>query len=242
VELTNFFNLEYRGRKLLCKVFITSKSRRTCLKVFYGCCYFYLPDKYFLHLVGIKPDLFEKENPIHNEMLEKYLLSFLIEISAIEKFERRGIFLQGQLNIDDSSCFILGEKKEITSDFFNREGKMFVSHNRSVYDSYDELAFYHFQKRIDFWSEKMGILKKPSLGLSRAVNYLGLNSLRHNRILLNSALYAYRSEVSDAVVIHELAHCLVRNHSKTFYDIVIKYCPEYYRFEKIIISGMFGSK
>lgn len=242
MEITNYFNLDYKKRILLCKVFITSKSRRTCLKIFYGCCYFYLPERYFSKQVGIKADVFDFNNTIHMDLLEKYLLSFLTEIKAIEKFERKGIFLEGQMYIDDKSCFILGERKEITSDLSNRESKLFVSSKKNPSDAYDELAFYHFQKQIDYWFEKMQISKKPSLGLSQAVGYLGLNNLRHNKILLNPALYAYRSEVSDAVVIHELAHCLVRNHSKSFYDIVIKYCPEYYKFEKIIVSGAFESK
>ena len=47
-------------------------------------------------------------------------------------------------------------------------------------------------------------------------------------------LMRYDEEVIDYVVIHELAHIIQHNHSKKFYDIVKKYCPEYKKTENKI--------
>jgi predicted metal-dependent hydrolase len=46
-------------------------------------------------------------------------------------------------------------------------------------------------------------------------------------ITLNTHLIEYRIEVIDYVIIHELAHLVHFNHSKSFWNLVAKYCPDY---------------
>lgn len=40
--------------------------------------------------------------------------------------------------------------------------------------------------------------------------------------------------VYDYIVVHELSHILEFNHSKNFYEIVERYCPNYKKFRKIL--------
>ncbi len=51
-------------------------------------------------------------------------------------------------------------------------------------------------------------------------------------------LVAYPRVTIDAVIIHELAHLRVANHSQKFWDIVYRVCPEYEKVCGILRDGM----
>ena len=44
---------------------------------------------------------------------------------------------------------------------------------------------------------------------------------------MNLRLIEHRPEIIDYVIIHELAHTVEMNHSRLFWDIVAKHCPDY---------------
>ena len=46
-------------------------------------------------------------------------------------------------------------------------------------------------------------------------------------LTFNTYLYYMSERFIEAIVVHELAHIFVHNHSKKFYDIVTKYLPDY---------------
>ncbi|MEG0825881.1 MAG: SprT family zinc-dependent metalloprotease [Bacilli bacterium] len=50
---------------------------------------------------------------------------------------------------------------------------------------------------------------------------------KNNSITLNSQLIKYNITEIDYVITHELSHFLYFNHSKYFWNIVEKYCPNY---------------
>lgn len=52
----------------------------------------------------------------------------------------------------------------------------------------------------------------------------------------NIHLCKFPLEVMEYVVIHELAHIKHKNHSKRFWDLVYKYCPDYKNRENILKS------
>ena len=52
------------------------------------------------------------------------------------------------------------------------------------------------------------------------------NKVNHS-VTLNSKLIEYPVEILDYVIIHELSHVQHFNHSKDFWALVSKYCPEY---------------
>ena len=55
-------------------------------------------------------------------------------------------------------------------------------------------------------------------------------------ITLNAQLIHFPVEVIDYVVIHEMAHLIHFNHSKSFWLLVSKYCPEYKQARKVLKS------
>ncbi len=48
-----------------------------------------------------------------------------------------------------------------------------------------------------------------------------------NELSFNWRLIMAPQHIMDYVVVHELAHITVKNHSKKFWDLVQKYCPDY---------------
>lgn len=57
------------------------------------------------------------------------------------------------------------------------------------------------------------------------------NRVKHS-ITLNSHLLEYTYEEIDYVIIHELSHVIHFNHSKDFWNLVEKYCPDYKKIRK----------
>ena len=68
----------------------------------------------------------------------------------------------------------------------------------------------------------------------------GSNNRHSKTITYSLTLLHYSPEIIDSVVIHELAHCHVYNHSDSFYRVVYKYCPEYDVLRKKLIKAEFA--
>lgn len=60
----------------------------------------------------------------------------------------------------------------------------------------------------------------------------GVCNRRSMTITLNYDLIEYPLECMDYVIIHELAHLTHFNHSKEFWQLVAKYCPQYRQIRK----------
>ena len=67
----------------------------------------------------------------------------------------------------------------------------------------------------------------------------GSNNKAKKTITYSLTLIHYSAAIIDSVVVHELAHCFVYNHSDSFYRVVYKYCPEYDKLRKKLIRAEF---
>ncbi|MBR5514834.1 MAG: M48 family metallopeptidase [Clostridia bacterium] len=76
-------------------------------------------------------------------------------------------------------------------------------------------------------------VKVKSVKITSAKKRLGSCSY-DGRICYSWRVMMYPERVIDYVIIHELAHIKVHNHSKSFYSLVGSYCPDYREIEKII--------
>lgn len=79
--------------------------------------------------------------------------------------------------------------------------------------------------RIKFLSEKFGF-KYNKLALRNQKTRFGSCSYVNN-INLNINLMRYGFDEIDYVIIHELVHTKIKNHSDKFWKDVEKYCPDY---------------
>ena len=75
-------------------------------------------------------------------------------------------------------------------------------------------------------------IKSPILKIRDMKTRWGVyNRLKHT-ITLNSRLIEYDIEKIDYVIIHELSHIIHFNHSKSFWNLVSKYCSNYKEIRK----------
>lgn len=79
--------------------------------------------------------------------------------------------------------------------------------------------------KVAYISALMGVEVK-SVKITSAKKRLGSCS-SENGICFSYRVMMYPDDIIDYVVIHELAHIKEHNHSKAFYDIVKRYCPDY---------------
>ena len=88
--------------------------------------------------------------------------------------------------------------------------------------------------RTKFLADKYGF-KIGRIALRNQKTRFGSCSYRNN-INLNINLMNFDYDVIDYVILHELAHTRVKNHSKNFWLEVEKYCPNYKELRKKLKS------
>lgn len=67
----------------------------------------------------------------------------------------------------------------------------------------------------------------------------GTNNRATKTITYSMTLLYYSPEIIDSVIIHELTHCFVYDHSDKFYRLLYKYCPNYDMLRKKLIKAVF---
>lgn len=96
-----------------------------------------------------------------------------------------------------------------------------------------------FQKELDYYTKLMKVSPAYKLKIRSMSTRYGVNNKRDHSITIQLDMIQYSIEIIDSVIIHELAHHYVFNHSKQFYDIVYKYCPNYKELRKKLIHKIY---
>ena len=68
----------------------------------------------------------------------------------------------------------------------------------------------------------------------------GTNNRAKKTITYAMNLLYYSPEIIDSVIIHELTHCFVYDHSDNFYRLLYKYSPDYDILRKKLIKAVFA--
>lgn len=128
----------------------------------------------------------------------------------------------------DGFMFLLGDVQDISGGLFiyNKKKYKFVDEDH-FYNSIKKLAKPYFEERVKYFSKLMGVNSTYRIELHKARTRYGSNSISTLTLSFNIILIHYSYDIIDSVIVHELAHHFVRNHSKKFYDVVYKYCPNY---------------
>ena len=101
-------------------------------------------------------------------------------------------------------------------------------------DSFEkvEKAKEYLATRLSFWSAKLN-LPFNKLTLRTQKTRWGSCSSKGN-ISLNYKIFLLPENVSDYVIIHELCHTKIMNHSKKFWDLVVGFYPDYNEAKKYL--------
>ena len=131
--------------------------------------------------------------------------------------------------LTDDYVYLLGKKFPLQS-----EGKINFSDGSVItYESKEEL-----EKKLKKWflkyvtvlhrrREKEMRTVTNTVRVRKMYTRYGSNSIGKRSITYSTILMHYSKDVIDSVIVHELAHCFISNHSDKFYKIVYKYCPNY---------------
>lgn len=111
--------------------------------------------------------------------------------------------------------------------------KIYTPTERKVELWYQKEMKQIFEDRLWFWYERFEeVLPQPKLKIRTMKTRWGVCNIRDNSVTLNSRLMEYDITKLDYVIIHELSHFRHFNHSKEFWLLVEKYCPNYKKIRK----------
>ena len=91
-----------------------------------------------------------------------------------------------------------------------------------IFDERYVYIFNHFKENI----------KSPILKVRNMKTRWGVYNRLNHTITLNSKLIEFDIEKIDYVIIHELSHIIHFDHSKSFWNLVSKYCSNYKKIRK----------
>lgn len=90
-----------------------------------------------------------------------------------------------------------------------------------------------FKERLNYWYDNfLEDVPYPNLKIRKMTSRWGVCNRKNNNVTLNSELIKYDISKIDYVIIHELSHFVHFNHSKEFWLVVGKYCPDYKKIRK----------
>lgn len=141
-------------------------------------------------------------------------------------------------DIKQHEIFFLGKKIDVVviSNLKKPEyanGKLLIKSKDKIDDTYRFLAEPIFNQRLDYLYQQFEeIIPYPLLKIRKMTSRWGVCNRRNNSITLNLNLIRYDTNHIDYVIVHELAHFVYFDHSKSFWELVAKYCPQYKELRK----------
>ena len=144
---------------------------------------------------------------------------------------------------NENGMYLFGKFYEL-----NYPGKITLDGKELSFKDNDELLTKLKPIFLDFISKKVRyyekIMKVDSykVRVQQMKSRYGSNSKQTKTLNFNLNLIHYDVEVIDSVIVHELAHCKVFNHSKEFYDVVYQYCPNYQKCRKMLNKGIYHAE
>lgn len=140
-------------------------------------------------------------------------------------------------------CYVLGKKRYFVIENKVRYDDTFFYLTKAVKDpvhTYKKLFLEYLNERVPLLAKRMGLdVSGWKIQTGLFLSYYGVCFPTKHVLKFDYRLFAYKSEISDAVIYHELTHILDIHHDERFYRIVKMYCPNYDFLEKEIDCGYF---
>ena len=151
--------------------------------------------------------------------------------AGLEKYAPK-ILAYGDANrFSEENAYLFGYKLEVSKNGgvikFTDGTSLKYLDLEDLEDKLKQIYFDYMIKTTRYYEHLMGITEPYNIKFKKMNTRFGSNSQRTHSIQYMDDLFYYSGDILDSLVVHELAHHFVFNHSKAFYDIVYKYCPNY---------------
>lgn len=161
------------------------------------------------------------------------LLNRTLKKELVETFNTHDYLDESRIDIFGNTARLINVKDKDQYLDLNRSDFIY-SKIETIQPRLNKLLLEYLTKRVEELERLMEIpqphkVKVTSMSACNGKNYFTKYLLTFNKILVH-----YSKEIIDAIVIHELAHYYFHNHSKDFYKVVYKYCPDY----KILVKKL----
>lgn len=125
----------------------------------------------------------------------------------------------------------LGEKKYFTNDLALKNDSRYFYISKNTKDpltKYKKEFLSNITPRLIELGRRMGVdLTGWKVRTGLFLSYYGVCFPKQHQMKFDYRLFAYPSYISDAILIHEIAHIFEIKHNERFYTIVKCYCPDY---------------
>ena len=126
---------------------------------------------------------------------------------------------------------IITDQKEVIID---KENKIIITKSYEELEKYLKKEYFNLYQEhlIEYYQNFKENIPLPKLKIRKMKTRWGVCNTKNCTITLNLELIHYEINCLDYVIVHELSHLLVPNHSKKFWSIVEKYYPNYKKIRK----------
>ena len=138
--------------------------------------------------------------------------------------------------VKDNSFKLFGTEYDIIYGFSNTEietNKIYTKDSKSFNKYLTKYIYNIYEKRLNYWynifEEKIPV---PNLKIRKMTSRWGVCNIKNHNVTLNLELSKYNIRCLDYVIVHELSHFIYPNHSKSFWNLVSKYYPNYKKIRK----------
>lgn len=153
-----------------------------------------------------------KENPFHSGTTENFIYLLGKQIP---------ISNEGKIRFSDGSELIYKNRDEL-------ERKL-----KKWFLKYITIRHRYYEKLMKSYENKVRVRKM--------FTRYGSNSIGKKSITYSSILMHFTPDVIDSVIVHEISHCFISNHSDKFYKLVYKYCPNYDELHTRLRKGVYSN-
>lgn len=166
---------------------------------------------------------------------QKYVKNLLDNnIDYLEKMLKKR-----KMDLEKASAFYyLGNKYDIIlvstmNEVEIVDNKIYVKDFKTLEKWYIKQIKNLFKERLDFNYQKFEEnIPYPLLKMRNMKTRWGVCNRKNNTVTLNTNLIKYDFSKLDYVIVHELSHFKHFDHSKNFWNLVSKYCPNYKQIRK----------
>ena len=144
--------------------------------------------------------------------------------------------------VGDGFIYLFGRKMEVSYPgeiLIDAETKIAFKSQEDLFKKLKKYFLNYIHGRTVFFAELMNA-PLYTVKVRQMKSRYGSNNRQSKVVTYSLTLIHYSPEIIDSVVVHELAHCFVYNHSDNFYRVVYNYCPRYDELRKKLIKAVFA--